>query len=80
MTNGPASATSSAPVSGDTVSARASGKGAWYVQLGVTVVVGLIVLIAYLNSVHDGEIALGFGSIAMTVAPRLVKHSAYLPK
>ena len=44
---------------------RASGKGAWYVQLGVTVVVGLIVLIAYLNSVHDGEIALGFGAIAV---------------
>ena len=44
---------------------RASGKGAWYVQLGVTVVVGLIVLIAYLSSVHDGEIALGFGAIAV---------------
>jgi len=44
---------------------RASDKGAWYVQLGVTVVVGLIVLIAYLNSVHDGEIALGFGAIAV---------------
>jgi hypothetical protein len=47
---------------------HAASKGVWYVELGVTTVVGLIALVAYQISVTDGQDALGLGGLAVLLA------------
>ena len=44
---------------------RAASKDMWYVWLGLTVLVGLIILVAFQFSVKAGKYALGFGGLAV---------------